>query len=430
MKLLHSAIRFGSAHTAAPIARAPSLGVTFCASETEIPGALWDACFPPTVEGRWWYRTLERCGLEDQFTFFYALIQDSTRTVGIAPVFLMRLPLDVVVPDALLPVAARLEKVHPSFWRPLALFVGSPCAEEGRIGLLPEIERRPALLATQRALETKAREVGASMIVWKDFPGSLAADLTWLTSQCRLFRTVSFPGTVVPLAGIKADYFATLSSSRRQRLKRRLRRSADQIAVEVETVQRPDGQMLDEIFGLFWQAYEKGKTKFERLNRRFFELVAQCPASHFIILRERQSRKMVAFMLCFVMADRIINKFIGLDCRRPRNLFLNERLWDAAVDWAIARGVSAIQSGQTGYAGKLMTGHSLVPLYNFCHQRNFFMHAIYRLVGQTISWETLDDELATAIKAHPEISKAQTLRPDDRGSTHLQKARSRIALDN
>jgi hypothetical protein len=77
-----------------------------------------------------------------------------------------------------------------------------------------------------------------------------------------------------------------------------------------------------------------------------------------------------------------------------------------------------------------MTGHSLVPLYNFCHQRNFFMHAIYRLVGQTISWETLDDELATAIKAHPEISKAQTLRPDDRGSTHLQKARSRIALDN
>ena len=334
----------------------------------------------------------------------------------------MRLPLDVVVPDALLPVAARLEKVHPSFWRPLALFVGSPCAEEGRIGLLPEIERRPALLATQRALKTKARELGASMIVWKDFPGSLAADLTWLTSQCRLFRTVSFPGTEVRLAATKADYFAALSSSRRQRLKRRLRRGADRIAVDLEVVQRPDGQMLDEVFGLFWQVYEKGKTKFERLNRRYFELVAECPTSHFIILRERHSRKMVAFMLCFVMTDRIINKFIGLDCMRPRNLFLNELLWDAAVDWAIGRGASAIQSGQTGYAGKLMTGHSLVPLYNFCYQQNIFLHAIYRLVGQTICWESLDDDLATAIKAHPEISKAQKLQSDDRGSTNSQKA--------
>src|SRR5262245_563373 len=376
MKLLHSAIRFGSTHTANPIVRPSSFRVTFCTSESEIQGALWDACFPPIIEGRWWYRTLEKCGLEDQFTFFYALIQDNAQTVGITPAFLMRLPLDVVVPDALLPVAERLEKVHPSFWRPLALFVGSPCADEGRIGLLPGIERRPVLLATQRALEKKARELGASMIVWKDFPRSFAIDLAWLTSQCRLFRTVSFPGTLVPLAGTKADYFATLSSSRRQRLKRRLRRSADHIAVDVETVQQPDGQMLDEIFGLFWQAYEKGKTKFERLNRRFFELVAECPASHFIILREQQSRKMVAFMLCFVMADRIINKFIGLDCKRPRNLFLNERLWDAAVDWAIARGASAIQSGQIGYAGKLMTGHSLVPLYNFCHPRHTFMHAI------------------------------------------------------
>src|SRR5215510_156328 len=179
MKLLHTAIRFGSAHAVVPIPRPSSLGVTFCASETEIRGTLWDACFPPTVEGRWWYRTLERCGLEDQFTFYYALIRDNARAVGIAPAFLMRLPLDVVVPDALLPVAARLEKVHPSFSRPLALFVGSPCAEEGRIGLLPGIERKPALLATQRAVEAKARELGASMIVWKDFAGALAADLTW-----------------------------------------------------------------------------------------------------------------------------------------------------------------------------------------------------------------------------------------------------------
>jgi predicted N-acyltransferase len=174
-----------------------------------------------------------------------------------------------------------------------------------------------------------------------------------------------------------------------------LRRSRERIDVDVEAIQHPDPRTIAEIFNLFWQTYERAATKFERLNRRFFEVVAEKPVSHFIILREKHSREMVAFMLCFALGGRIINKFGGLDYRRPRNLFLNYRLWDAALDWALNRGAASIQSGQTGYAAKIEIGHRLVPLNNFCWHKNKALHTILQMIGQRVSWATLDHDLAS-----------------------------------
>jgi hypothetical protein len=108
-------------------------------------------------------------------------------------------------------------------------------------------------------------------------------------------------------------------------------------------------------------------------------------------------------MLCLDMGSRVINKFIGIDYRRPRDWLLYFRLWDAAVDWALSRGADAIQSGQTGYAPKIETGHRLVPLTNYCAHRNRFVHAIGRAFARHITWSTLDDDLARFLKAHPDF---------------------------
>ena len=254
----------------------------------------------------------------------------------------MRLPLSVVIPDPLLPIAVRAEKLFAGLLRPPALFVGSPCADEGAIGLLPCWDRRAVLLCLQHALEKRMAELGTSRLVWKDLPTSLADDLTWLGARSGLFRSTSYPGTLVTLPRSRAVYLASLSTSRRQRYKRMLRRSQDRLDVAVAVIQRPDAHTLREIFGLFQQAYDYGRTKFEVLNGAFFEQIAQEPVSTFIVLRERSSGQMVAFMLCFVLGDRVINKFVGIDCTRPRNHFLKVRLWDAVVDWALTIGASAI----------------------------------------------------------------------------------------
>ncbi|MCX7172217.1 MAG: hypothetical protein NTY41_18585, partial [Proteobacteria bacterium] len=100
-------------------------------------------------------------------------------------------------------------------------------------------------------------------------------------------------------------------------------------------------------------------------------------------------------------ASHVINKFVGIDYARPREWLLYFRLWEAALDWALSRGARSIQSGQTGYAPKIELGHRLVSLTNYCSHRNPLIHLIYAQVAKTVSWATLDQDLARYLKAHP-----------------------------
>jgi len=366
----------------------------FLETASQIPDDLWDICFQPPSASRWWYEALERSGIDDQFTFFYGLLKHLGCPVGIAPVFAMDIPVEQVAPREFLRLIQLLGKIWPSVLCQRTLFVGSPILDESRVGLVPHADRRAALLALQFALEAKAAELGASLIVWKDFPESSSADMNWLSRQRGLFRVTSLPNTVVELPSHrKEDYFAALKRSRRYNLKSKLRRSKERVALSVEVLQRPDAKTLDDIFALFWQTYQKSTSKFERLNRRFFEVFAEEQATLFILLREKVSGEMVAFRLSFDMGERLINLFIGMDYSRPKEWMLFFRLWEAAVDVALARGLTAIVSGRSSYEVKIETGHKLVPLNNYCRHRNILLHTIYRIVAQRIDWASLDEAL-------------------------------------
>lgn len=368
-----------------------------------IPQNLWEACFPPPLEGHWWYQTLHASGLEDQFLFLYGLIHCNGEPVGIAPVFKMDVPMQLVLPPALMPVTRLIGRLKPSLLYQRTLFVGSPCADEGHLGLLPGVNRLQAMQVVHQSLRLQARKLKAPMLVWKDFPASYDDDFSNLAKLEGMFPLCSYPGTLAELPGAtKEEYFAALKASRRHILKKKIRRSGEKVGVKVDVLQSPDQVTLDEIYKLFWLTYEKATTKLERLNRDFFERIAQTPAAHFVVLREQDNGAMIAFMLCFASEHHVINKFIGIDYARPKEWLLYFRLWDAALDWALSRGARSIQSGQTGYAPKIELGHRLVPLTNHCRHRNPLIHLIYGLVAKTVSWATLDEDLARFLKAHPE----------------------------
>ena len=169
------------------------------ARAADIDAQLWDACFPPPLEGRWWYETLDASGLEAQFQFLYALVDKDGDAVAIAPAFLMDLPIGLVVPPALAPAFALIGRIAPAMNYQRTLFVGSPCADQGTVGALPGTERGAVLDALQTALRLKANELGASMLVWKDFPAADSEHLAALARGAGLFPAVSFPGTAVAL---------------------------------------------------------------------------------------------------------------------------------------------------------------------------------------------------------------------------------------
>ena len=232
------------------------------------------------------------------------------------------------------------------------------------------------------------------MIVWKDFPAEVEEDAKVLVEQAGMFAAVSYPGTraVLPPGGC-AKYLESMRSSHRHNLKKKLRRGEAVGSLVASVIQNPDPQTLEQIFGLFWQTYEKGKTKFEKLNPKFFQEIAKFEGSHWVLLRHPADGKPAAFMLCFSLGKRVINKFIGLDYTLAGDWFLYFRLWREAVEWASRAGATEIQSGQTGYRAKLDVDHTLVPLTNYCRHRNPLMNWVFAKVAMGITWETLDEDL-------------------------------------
>ena len=378
----------------------PSYTVGFVDTAHAVDPALWAATFQAPIEGLFWYRALEASGLSDQFTFFYAVISREGRAVGLAPCFLHNVPITLVAPPAVAAVLMVLSKVFPRVGYQRTLFVGSPCSDEGTLGSLPGEDQAALVAALTAAVEARARAHGAPMLVFKDFPRQA---LPALRAARGFVPTVSYPGTTVRLPGSsKEAYLRALSHNQRHNLLKKLKRSRALLPLETTVVASPSDPQLDEIFGLFMQTYERGKTKFERLGLPFFQAMRQEEPAHFILLRDPKDGALVAFMLVFCVGERVINKFIGLDYSRDSKAYLYFRLFDAAVDFACARGATELQSGQTGYRAKSDLGHELVPLYNVFRHRNPAVHALFTLIGTRVSWRSLDSDLAVFLKAHPD----------------------------
>lgn len=383
-----------------------SVSVSWVSSADAIPSDLWEQCFPPPLEGRWWYAALERSNLEDQFTFLYALLLRDNVPIGIAPAFLMDVPLDIIAPPPLASLLRSIGSWLPRLRYLKTFFIGSPCADEGTVGLVPGVRLRDVASIIQNAARERTRAAGASAIVWKDFPDTLSEGLSVLCTDASLFKLVSYPGTIVPrIDGCFAGYLTTLNSAKRNNLKRKLKHSRAMGALDISVIQHPDGPLLKEIFDLFWQTYCNSKTSFERLTPQFFSLIAGEDVSHFVLLRIPESGKLVAFMLLFLSGARVINKFIGLDYTYAKDWHLYFRLWEEAVEWAAKNGATELQSGQTGYTAKLDLGHKLVPLTNYCMHRNPFLHRMFAFAARYISWSTLDDDLEIYVRAHKTDNK-------------------------
>ncbi len=375
--------------------------VRWVSSVNDIPQALWENCFPPPLEGRWWYAVLERSSLEDQFSFLYALLMRADVPIGIAPAFLMNVPIDIISPPPLARLMRSIGTYFPRLRYLKTFFIGSPCSDEGAVGLISGVRLRDVAAVIQDAACERARVAGASAIVWKDFPGNAAAELDVLRKERSLFKLVSYPGTIVPrLGGSFNGYLKTLTSAKRNNLKRKLKRSRAMGELESSVIQHPEEPVLTEFYDLFWQTYQNSKTKFERLTPDFFRLIARQTVSYFILLRVPETGKLIAGMLCFRVGSRVINKFIGIDYAFAKDWYLYFRLWETAMEWATMGGASELQSGQTGYSAKLDLGHRLVPLTNYCMHRNPFLHRLFAMAARYISWSTLDDDLKLHVLAH------------------------------
>ncbi|MBV9114133.1 MAG: GNAT family N-acetyltransferase [Hyphomicrobiales bacterium] len=387
---------------------APAFEIQWRSSANEIPGDAWRRCFPPPLEGLWLYSALEKAELEDQFRFAYGLVMRGSEIVAIAPVFEAILPISLVAPrlvDWALRLGGRFLR-HLRFQK--TLFVGCPCSDEGTVGMVPGVRLADFAGLLQQALWERAREGKAACLVWKDFPESAWPALRALSREAGLGEAVSYPGTrIMDIGSDFESYLGRLTANRRHNLRKKLRLSRDHVDVTVELVSNPDAACIEEIWRLFQNTYERATTKFERLTKKFWEAVCQQAQSRVIILRERSVGKAVAFMLVIMQGQRAINKFIGLDYGLGTKAYLYFRLWEEFIRFATQAGAEEVQSGQTAYRAKRDLGHALVPLNNFFRYRNPLIQLIALSFAKRISWSSLDEDLAHAMRSRGWSSRAE-----------------------
>jgi hypothetical protein len=305
-----------------------------------------------------------------------------------------------VAPEALWPVLRVLGWVYPPLLVQRTLFVGSPCAEHGSIGLATGVSLAEMVPALHAAVEARAKEIGARFVVWKDMPEPVAIVLRGFAPSFRWFEVPSFPGTVLQVgAGGFAGHLATLPSKRRHALKKKLRTSRAALALSVRELREPDEATIADVHRLYLMNYERATTRFERLTPAFFREVIAAAPSRLLLLLDDATQRPVAFMLYFMLGDHAINKFVGIDFEANPHAFLYFRLWEAFVERATAAGATTISSGQTSYRPKLDLGHELVPLWNFSKHFSPLLHRLYAAVGRRVTLETLDADLKTALPA-------------------------------
>jgi predicted N-acyltransferase len=225
------------------------------------------------------------------------------------------------------------------------------------------------------ALETRAKEARAHLIAWKGFPSPEHATFKQLAAFG--FQDVpDYPGTSMRVPRSWEAYLSSLSGRKRYRLRKKLRQSHEAATLTTEVLRSPNAATVAEMHALYEQTYQRATNKFMRFTPAYFHRIAKADAAHFVLLREPESARIVAFMLCLIVRPRAVNGTIGLDYRFVQPWNLHFRLWEAAFRFMISTGATEVHSGQTTYRFKTDLGHELMPMTTYAKHRNPLVNAL------------------------------------------------------
>jgi predicted N-acyltransferase len=256
------------------------------------------------------------------------------------------------------------------------LMVGNAAGEGHLSARRPEDESWTAI-ALGEVLPPLARQSGASLIVFKDFPARYRDSLATLERN-EFTRVPSMPMTELKLEYRDFDhYVTTLGASTRKDLRRKFRKvdAASPIELEVVSDLTP---FADEVYPLYLQVHERSALKFERLTTEYLsELGRKMPErARFFIWR--QNGKPIAFSVAVIHDGAIYDDYLGLDYAVALDLHLYFYTLRDILRWSIGQGVKRYRSSPLNYHPKLHLGCDLYPLDLYVRHTNPLLNKVFR----------------------------------------------------
>ena len=339
------------------------------------------------LEGYDFFKTLQESGL-DQFEWHYVLVYENETLVGAAPCFLMRYPLDTTIQGPIKSVLLKIKGKFPRFMELRALVCGLPMGQ-GRFGALKE--QRAVVRAICGALESFAASRKISIVAFKDFGTEECAWLDALQAE-GYYKFESMPSTEMAVSFLSFDeYVKTLNRVSRDGLKRKLKKIDRATPLPMEIRERLSEEELEEVHALYTQTLVRhGEMSFEIMSKDFFRRISDnMPAQTWYFLW-RLNGRIVAFALCFVSAERMIDYYLGFDYALAYDLHLYFTRFRDLMKWCIQQKIPVYEMGNTGYEAKRRLGFGYIRLFVYAKHLRGFINPFFHLLCRCLRPENFD----------------------------------------
>jgi hypothetical protein len=319
----------------------------------------WSSAFADSRKHHRYYELVEDT-IRQGFDYRYFVIRDARGEVqAIQPFFILDQDLLAGGEGRVSPPVALIRCLWPRFLKLRTLMVGCAAGEGHLDG--DEGSRVDSARLLADAIVTHARELGAHLIVLKEFPAAYRPAL-----RCFLERGFSRVPSM-PMTRLNIDYssFAdymerALNSATRRKLRKKFRAAAEAPVIEMSVVDDVS-PYIDDVYPLYLQVYERSKLHFEKLTREFFCGLGRLMPEIVRFFIWRQDAKIVAFCFCMIEGDALFAEYIGFDYAVALKLHLYHYAVRDMISWAMAKGYKWLRSSPLNYDPKLHLRHRLDP---------------------------------------------------------------------
>ncbi|MFA5157229.1 MAG: GNAT family N-acetyltransferase [Candidatus Omnitrophota bacterium] len=353
----------------------------------DIPFDQWKAVFPEAVESYSFYKSLDESGF-DQFSFYYCLVYDLDKLVGIATFFLMDFHVDMAFRGIFRRVTDALKKVFPGFLSMKTLFCGLPMGQ-ARIGFKADLEQ--VFEAIYAGMLKIAKDSKSAILVFKDFKPSNAELFGPLLSKHGFLRSKSLPSMAIDINFDSFEgYLKTLSSSSREGFRRKFKKISNNPSVSMEIADSLDDATNKIIHGLYLQTARQSDVEFEILPESFFKTVFGNMPNEAKLFLWRLEGRIVSFALCLISGDYFVDYYLGFDysVAHEYNLYL-VRFRDL-LNWCIANKMKTYEIGQSSYEIKRRLGFNFLPLFVYTKPVSRLLEPFFKLHHRFMMFENFD----------------------------------------
>jgi hypothetical protein len=270
----------------------------------------WKVSFDDERKDHRYYEIVEDTILQG-FEYKYFVIKDANKNVcAVQPFFIVDQDLLGGVRSKIARHVELLRRIWPNFMRARMLMVGC-AAGEGHLdkGDGMSTYNQSRLLAS--AIVTLAREVRVSLIVLKEFPAKYRDPLQCFL-QYGFTRVPSLPMTKLNIDYDNFDDYMgkALNSATRTKLRKKFRAATQAAPIEMSVVSDIT-PVVDRIYLLYLQVYERSKVHFERLTKQYFCRLGREMPDKVRFFIWRQNGRIVAFTLCMIERDASMQSTLG-----------------------------------------------------------------------------------------------------------------------